>query len=375
MKKYLSLLLIFILSITILSGCGSNEKTLVGEWYNEKGKCLDIRSDGTWKLEDSYGTGTWKFLDDNETVEFTDFYGDTQESKINEDELGKYIDFGYYGDFYKDSYPSEEEISEVKAQNAVLINPFEGIKYELSGISPYCKISINNQGCSNEVQKYVTYKFDKENYANGETAVVTAELSTNTGENSYKLTSDSANYQIANRPEYITTGDSVDFSTIEKEATDFITSSIAKAVGSDELCDLHIYYDDVVDHKKATENDNTIFSYSITSVNPTLSTVYFSTIKKNKEDAVINSSSVPYNTYSFIYKLSVTGEVNKKVCYGDVYVNVYANNVIRNSDGTVTWDNEKCSVDLIATTNGLENCISNTITSKSDNYNITKVEQ
>ncbi len=99
-KGIIALIISVFLMFSVLSACGNSRETPVGKWYNEKDKCLDIRKDGTWKLEGSYGTGTWKELDDG-TFEFTDFYGDTQESRINEDEEGKYIDFGYYGDFYK----------------------------------------------------------------------------------------------------------------------------------------------------------------------------------------------------------------------------------------------------------------------------------
>ena len=103
--------LLFICSLTACkSGSG-----VVGKWYNEKGKCLDVRRDGSWKLEGSYGTGTWKKLDDG-IFEFTDFYGDTQESAINEDELGLYIDFGYYGNFYKNEYPTMENQAEPQKQ-------------------------------------------------------------------------------------------------------------------------------------------------------------------------------------------------------------------------------------------------------------------
>lgn len=185
-KRSIAFIVGIILILSVLSACGSSTSSPVGNWYNEKGKCLNVRKDGSWKLEDSYGTGTWKKLNDD-IIEFTDFYGDTQESEINEDALGKYIDFGYYGNFYKDAYPSEEKISEIKKQNAISINPFEGIKYEISEISPYCKISINNQGCTSEAQKYVTYNFDKDVYKNGESATITAVLSTYTGEETYAL--------------------------------------------------------------------------------------------------------------------------------------------------------------------------------------------
>ncbi len=102
-KVNISIAIISVLSILVVSfvGCGSKENEIVGQWNNKENKCLDIRSDGTWKLEDSYGTGTYKLLEDGETYEFTDFYGDTQESKINSDSIGEYIDFGYYGNFYK----------------------------------------------------------------------------------------------------------------------------------------------------------------------------------------------------------------------------------------------------------------------------------
>ena len=104
MKKIVSLLLVVVLMASALSACGTGpSEQIIGKWYNSKGKCLDVRSDGSWKLEGSYGTGRWKVLDDKETVEFTDFYGDTQETKIYEDESGVYIDFGHYGDFYKEA--------------------------------------------------------------------------------------------------------------------------------------------------------------------------------------------------------------------------------------------------------------------------------
>lgn len=101
-------LLAVLACLCTLAACGGSANDIVGKWYNQRGKCLDIRKDGTWKLEDSYGTGTWKKLDGG-IFEFTDFYGDTQESAINEDAQGKYIDFGYYGDFYKDGYPASAD--------------------------------------------------------------------------------------------------------------------------------------------------------------------------------------------------------------------------------------------------------------------------
>ena len=110
-----ALLVTLTLLLCLLSGCNTvTENEIIGQWYNDSGKCLDIRSDGSYKLEGSYGEGQWKLLDDKETYQFTDVYKDTQESKILTDQQGKYIDFGYYGDFYK----KEIEKDETKIENA-----------------------------------------------------------------------------------------------------------------------------------------------------------------------------------------------------------------------------------------------------------------
>ena len=89
--------------ITVFS-CGSSDN-ITGKWYNENGKCLDIRSDGTYKLENEYGTGKWRSLGEG-NFEFSDFYGDTQEAFLKTDENGEYIEFkpkalGKSGKYYK----------------------------------------------------------------------------------------------------------------------------------------------------------------------------------------------------------------------------------------------------------------------------------
>lgn len=93
MKKIIALLLTVLLLACTLISCGSVSSEIKGKWYTDKGWCLDVRSDGTYNYEKEYGTGTWKVLDDGETVEFKDFYGDTTEFKLQEDENGQYISY------------------------------------------------------------------------------------------------------------------------------------------------------------------------------------------------------------------------------------------------------------------------------------------
>lgn len=115
MKKIGSILLVLVI-IASLSACSSQKNSIVGEWYNIDGKCLDIRSDGSWILEDSYGIGTWEELEDK-IYEFTDFYGDTKESAINNDDNGEFIVFGINGNFYRDQYPSTNDDIKDSIQN------------------------------------------------------------------------------------------------------------------------------------------------------------------------------------------------------------------------------------------------------------------
>ena len=119
-KQTLSTILTLTLMLCVLSACGTNsENAIIGKWYNDNGKCLDIRSDGSYKLEDSYGTGTWKFLDDNETIEFTDVYGDTNETIVGKDDKGDYIKFSSYGIFRRKTEDiNENEKSSIKINKA-----------------------------------------------------------------------------------------------------------------------------------------------------------------------------------------------------------------------------------------------------------------
>ena len=152
MKKLLRsicLLMIPILLVTGLCSC-SGKNSIVGQWYDSDGDlAFEVKKDGTYDTGGLLGKGKWKYLDDDETIEFTDFYGYTKTTKVEKDDLGLSI---FNGKYYKDAYPSEEQMSEFKDKNAVSLDAFDGIKYEVSGISPYCKISINNSGCSEEVQ-------------------------------------------------------------------------------------------------------------------------------------------------------------------------------------------------------------------------------
>ena len=316
--------------------------------------------------------------------------------------LGEYIDFGYYGDFYKDAYPSEEkvtsensaekisseeQITEAETSNdvpsAISIDPFAGIQYVVSGISPYCRITINNQKCSDEVQMYVTYSFDKEKYANGETSKITAILSTNTGKENYVLTRESSEYEVSGQSEYVTQIEQIDMDILKNEVTDKITAMISASIGTDTLFGEEVRYNCVEKTEEWEAYKSQIYNtgeLKIKNVTENMDSIYFSLLKKQKENQF--SDKIPYNMVSFLYCLDFSTDYNVNLrttgaevlhIPGKMYINIIATNIVKKADGSIYWNDESCNFNVFFSFDGIDNLTSNTIMINSDNYNISKV--
>ena len=183
--KSISFILALCLFMCAIVSCSPiTASGIEGEWYSENGKCLEIFSDATYKCEGEYGTGEWKKLD-NGKYQFIDFYGDDTAVSVEKDEYGTFIKYNEKK-FYKGEYPnvdtSKKDTSnkeeESEHPNVISLEPFDGIEILVSGISPYCIVTINNQNCSSDVQNNVIYSLDKTTYANGDTVTITAQLNT-----------------------------------------------------------------------------------------------------------------------------------------------------------------------------------------------------
>ncbi|MCQ2450619.1 MAG: hypothetical protein MJ080_01410 [Clostridia bacterium] len=355
MKKIICLVLTACMLSLLFCGCGSKEKALIGEWYNEKEKCLDVRSDGTWKLEDSYGTGKWKFLDDNETVEFTDFYGDTQETKIEEDELGESIDFGHYGRFYKDKYPSENEIQKQRLKNAVSIDPFKNIQYEISGISPYCQVTVNTQNCNDDVQRYVTFTTDKEYYKNGEKAVITATVSNENDEQSFVLKKKNQKKKINGQAEYAESITADEFNKICSELNDFVSGNVSSAMKE---ADNSFW-------SEGTVLGNRVNLYQGSIKNCDRHDAYIQVLKQDKNREIKNK-------LSFVY----SGKYTSTNGNGNFYSLVSAINIVKYPDGTIKWGGKSLDekdFEVEASSESVEHCVTTLVMCNSADYNISKV--
>lgn len=347
-KRILGMFLILSLITVSLSSCGKSN-SITGMWYNEDGEVLNVQEDGTYNYEREYGTGTWKILDDKTTIEFKDFYGETTNIEIIEEDIG--VKIKYHGEyFYKDAYPSDEEISENKEKNAQTIDAFAGLSYEVTGISPYCQLTINNQGCSEEVRQYVSYQLDKERYANGDTAVITATLNANTGDSAYKLESTTSNYKITGQSEYLTSVDGYDLTKLKAELSDYITACFAKAQTP--------YWSELFGKSV----------YDVHSVSKTDGDVYFSSLKLDK-----NAENIEFvNRLSFTYKITYKTTDGTEVFYACIS----AVNIMKTADGSIKWGSENADdFDFIAQNaeGSIENCVTTLIMCNKDNFNISKV--
>lgn len=304
-KEVFSLFVVLVLILCLLSGCGSGaEKDIIGKWYNSSGKCLDVRSDSTWKLEDSYGTGTWKLLDDKITFEFTDYYGDTQESIINESEIGKYIDFGHYGDFYQDTYPAIDAIN----QDDI----FNDIKLKVSGASPCCTVSVDTSNCSDFIKQNITYSIDSEYYASGETVIVSANMKGDTvKENVIKK-----EFTVETDLQYIDSIKEIDSSALNNTIKEYLETEKNNYYGND----TSEFYANIHDNQEI--------------VSTTLSESGF--IKLNSEYTSDEAKNRIKNAYYCIYIIQAINHNNNKT-YNYV-AEVFLYNICKNKNGELTWN-------------------------------------
>ena len=111
MKKIMICAFILSIAICILSSC-SNEKDIIGKWYNDEGDCLVIQSDNTYYIDfatNKFGydigmdKGTWTYLEEENFFKFhaKNYDRDVMKVQIEKDEKGAYIKYSYFGTFYK----------------------------------------------------------------------------------------------------------------------------------------------------------------------------------------------------------------------------------------------------------------------------------
>lgn len=346
--------------LLILVGCGGSDP-IIGKWYDKDGDCVTVKSNGTF-IDYENDSGTWEKIDDNlYRFKYDDDEWDilTENRKIEKDEFGQYLDFGMFSTakYYKGHYPTENEQQAVKEANAVTIDPFDGISFDVTGISPRCVITENTQNCCEAVQNgYVTYSYDKECYSNGETAVITAVLSDNTGDTYYKLSQNSMTYEVKSATEYVTDINKVNTDSLVKEFNDFFESRLFASENGNTLFDAPSVY-------MSGERIKTIDKTSAADT-------YFSVLKPIR----YVEADLYFNILSFPYAVTYTNGFGERHSF---YVCVNAYNLVLDSKGNLKWGSLNIDdYDFIGIAyedgSSIDDCISACIMVNKDNYNISK---
>lgn len=280
----------------------------------------------------------------------------------------------FSNDFAKEMYEEVEDeediVSTVSTEPEYIeVDPFDGLKFEIFGISPYCEISINNANCNEEVQNLITYSLDKDFYANGDTAKITASLAVESESESYVLTQTEMEYVVSSQPEYITSIADIDLSLLESELSDYITAEKSAVTHASTKCFTrpkewsgYESCDDVL-------HENT----------------WFTSLKKIKSSQ-FELGRTPFNRISFVYAVDYTeflyrgpnveGAPETEVYTGTFWITVSAENIISYPDGRISWGssaNEEYNFVCSFSEIGLEDCVSTTIMANNSDYNIEEI--
>ena len=110
MKHLVKIFIAAVMTALLLAGCGGNQEKLKGAWYHEGDTepMYTLYGDGSCKIANSYGTGTWSV--DGDQLKLTNYYGESAVATI-EELSGEKLVLSYEGGsqtFWKEGASSAE---------------------------------------------------------------------------------------------------------------------------------------------------------------------------------------------------------------------------------------------------------------------------
>ena len=401
MKKIRILSLILCLAIILgcFTACGSSpKKGIVGDWTirGEKGTSISFDKDGSFSWYAEHGDGVYTIASDKTLVidvpdekttdeltwdknfdpdnpasdiwyvdgDFLVFFGEfyTRTGKDQEKILKKHLKAGSSKD---DKGDKDNDISSAGGTATKVLDAFDGVNLTVTGISPFCEVSLDTSSCPSEVQDHVHYESDKKYYSNGDSVVITASLSIWGGEG-YEIETKTKTFKVSGMPEYITSTEGINLDSLIKERDDYVKAKTAEATNADRLFDT--YY---------TSCGYTCTQYKKVT-NTSLSDIYLVSTKPSKlGNLSYGDSNFVYNELCFLYKIQFTWEYfDISSGAGNMYVNVRAINIVKYPDGTIKWGSKNIDdldFQTVVSTKGIEDLTATSITSKSTDYDIKKI--
>jgi len=266
----------------------------------------------------------------------------------------------------------DEEIASTQAPvSGKILDPFDGIAYAVTGISPFCKIEINTQNCSKEVQEYVTYSFDKETYENGDTAVVTATIDENISSDDYTLKISSETIAVEGAPYYIESLDGIDLTLLKAELNDYVVATSAYTGSSNMQYGIssESFYG-----KYAGESIFWLGPFS-KAESVTSDQAFLISVKRNKRANALKNGEI-INTLAIPATCGAIVDVRGNEIKGAIYVTYYMDNIICYPDGEIgfgTTDPEMYDIHYKSTIESMNSLVSECIDSYRTDYNVTRI--
>ena len=237
----------------------------------------------------------------------------------------------------------------------VVLNPFDGLKIDYMGASPFLKVNIDNSMCGENEQNYISYEFEDKYYKLGDKVVVRAVVNgmANDEECEYVMSLYEKEYKVSDATEWLTVIGDTDMTEINQEVED---AYAAKAV---------------------IRNDKWAFGgVFIASLDCEISSVksvelknrYFISFKSNRYEEFDKSKIKNFNYYVTIYDVIVEmtdGSTRNMNC------SVTMTNIKKDTDGKLRWD---VGYEFKCVHNDYEQLLSEVVIQKRDKYNVAELD-
>lgn len=251
----------------------------------------------------------------------------------------------------------EEATTEVPTteKKKMVLNPFDGIKIDYMGASPFLKVNVDTSMCGEAEQNYINYEFEDKYYELGDKVVVKAVINdkAKTEECEYIVSPYEKEYEVNNATEWLTVIGDTDMTAINQEVEDALAANA------------------VINEQKTMFGRVWIYEYpaKISSVKSVeLKNRYLATLKPNRYEEYDKSYKKNFNYYITIYDIEVEmtdGSTRNMNC------SVTMTNIKKDTDGKLRWD---VGYYFECKHNDYEQLLSEVVIQKRDKYNVAELD-
>lgn len=251
----------------------------------------------------------------------------------------------------------DESTTEVPTteKKKIVLNPFDGIKIDYMGASPFLKVNVDTSMCGEEEQNYINYEFEDKYYKLGDKVVVKAVINdkAKTEECEYIVSPYEKEYEVNNATEWLTVIGDTDMTEINQEVEDALAANAVISEDKNWFGGVHI-------------GDYPVDISSVKSVE--VKNRYLATLKPNRYEEYDKSYKKNFNYYITIYDIEVEmtdGSTRNMNC------SVTMTNIKKDTDGKLRWD---VGYEFECKHNDYEQLLSEVVIRKRDKYNVAELD-